>query len=526
MHLRATPLIIRIAVITGLVLGAATSPRVAAATLPSAAAAGPAYTTRGAWHFVSAPELHPPKLAVLTRRAGAPRRGYFLADTLPNVGQRRPLIGAPGVLLLDSSLRPVWVHEAGRRGAAGDLEQESYRGHPVLVWWEGGLTRRGAITGGLPRLVVVNQQYRTVATLQAASPWLVDAHDAQIVGSDIWVIVLRVVSDQDLAPYGGSINGSLYDYGVQEYNLATGRLLYTWDALNPGGQPHVPLSQSEQPAPRPGTTGSAAIWDPYHLNSIQLLAHHRLLVSMRNTWAVYLIDRATGQPMWTLGGKATSFRLGRGTRFAWQHDARLAGSGSESGTGRPEELTLFNDNCCRPGNLGGRPSEGMILRLSPSTHRVKLVAAYRHNPPLVVGSFGSLQLLPAGKVLIDWGGPYFSEYTRSGKKLLDARWPGIDRSYRTLYTHTWVGTPYYPPSGVVRPAHGRTVVYASWNGGTRVARWVVLAGTSRHALRRVGGHRRTGFETAIRLKRGYRVYEVRALDARGHTLRTSPPFTR
>jgi hypothetical protein len=244
---------------------------------------------------------------------------------------------------------------------------------------------------------------------------------------------------------------------------------------------------------------------------------------MRNTWGVYLIDRASGQPVWTLGGKHSSFPLGRRTRFAWQHDARTVASVGAAG-GQAVELTLFNDNCCADGSLAGRPSKGMILRLNPVTHRAGLVVAYRHSPPLVVPGFGSLQPLPAGRVLIDWGGAYLSEYTRSGRKLLDVRWPGVDRSYRALYTDGWAGTPYYPPAGAVRQVHGRTIVYASWNGATQVARWEVRAGNNTSSLRRVGGRARTGFETKIALRRRYRVYEVRAVNAHGSVLRTSAPF--
>jgi hypothetical protein len=88
-----------------------------------------------------------------------------------------------------------------------------------------------------------------------------------------------------------------------------------------------------------------------------------------------------------------------------------------------------------------------------------------------------MQLLPNGNALVGWGSqPYFSEYTKAGKMLLDAVFPGKDLSYRALYTDDWVGSPDFPPSGAARTVHGKTTVYASWNGATRVAAWRVLAG--------------------------------------------------
>ena len=240
---------------------------------------------------------------------------------------------------------------------------------------------------------------------------------------------------------------------------------------------------------------------------------------MRNTSSIYLLDRAAGAVLWTLGGKHSTFRQGRHARFAWQHDARLVTHGAS------EELSLFNDNCCGDNNqAAGRQSLGMIIRLNTRMHHSELVAAYHHRPPLIIGSCGSLQLLAGGRVLVGWSN-YLSEYSRTGRQLLDARWPGLDRGYRARYIDTWVGKPYYPPSGAVRLLHGHTVVYASWNGATQVSRWAVLAGGSSKALTRVGTHARTGFETSIILSRRYRVYEVQALGPQGRVLRTSRPFS-
>jgi hypothetical protein len=62
----------------------------------AAQAAAPigAFTTRGAWSFVSARGLHPPRLStdVRTQRARL-ARGDFLLDSFPNVGARGPMVG-------------------------------------------------------------------------------------------------------------------------------------------------------------------------------------------------------------------------------------------------------------------------------------------------------------------------------------------------------------------------------------------------------------------------------------------------
>lgn len=486
------------------------------------AASGPgAFTTRGAWSFASAPGLHPPKLLTLgkvdTRHLA---RGYFLVSNLPNEAAPGRMTGQGGPLILDRKLRPVWSQPVGTQLVSSDLQQETYQGQPVLVWWQGQLTDTGGTLRG--QVVVVNQHYRRVATLEAKRPWVISIHDAVISGNAIWVTVYRYVHKQNLTPYGGHRDGTVYDAGVQEYDLSTGKLLFTWDALNPGRTPHVPLAASEQPASVATAPGSA--WDAYHVNSIQVLPGNRILVSMRNTWAAYLIDTTTAKIIWTLGGKRpwNSFRFSRGSSFAWQHDVQLVSR---------NRVTLFDDACCRiePGHRLGPSSgssRGLILRLDQRRRTASLVASYSHRPPISVLFLGSMQVLPNRNALVGWGSlPYFSEYSRTGKQLLDVRFPGKDQSYRTLFSSTWIGTPFYPPRGAVRRSRGRTTVYASWNGATQVAHWRVLAGATPSSLTKVAAAGRSGFETAISVKTGtYRYFEVQAVSGTGKVLGTSRPF--
>jgi Arylsulfotransferase (ASST) len=464
---------------------------VAIAWAAPAAASG----SSGAWSFVSAPKLHPPKLQVLERKAGLAPGDLLVAN-----GGGSGSVGQGGPLIIDNHADPVWFRDAG---GVLDFEQQSYGGKPILVFSYGRAVK------------VVDERYRVVATVTAGAPWTFDGHDAWIIGKDIWVTVIRQASGLNLTAYGGPANGSVIDCGLQEYDLGNGRLIRTWDALN-----HVPLSTSEEPVNPNGIHSGGhgpVAWDAYHLNSVQALANGDLLVSMRNTWAVYLIDPAANRIVWVLGGKASTFKLGSGASFAWQHDARLVNA-AQGGEGSDVELTLFNDD---NGGPTANPSEGMILSLDTTARAATLVDAYPHQPPLSAGILGSMQLLPNGNALVGWGSePFFSEYSKSGAELLDVRWPGGDRSYRALFTNTWVGTPDYPPDGAVRG----TTVYASWNGATQVARWEVLAGSTAAALKVIATRARSGFETAIKLGKTYGAYEVRALSSGGRALGTSKPF--
>jgi hypothetical protein len=67
-------------------------------------------------------------------------------------------------------------------------------------------------------------------------------------------------------------------------------------------------------------------------------------------------------------------------------------------------------------------------------------------------------------------------------------------------------------------------VYASWNGATGVRSWRVLAGTSAGQLSAVTVRARSGFQTAIPVGPGYRVFRVQALNAAGRVIGTSRVF--
>src|SRR6202011_4633669 len=131
------------------------------------------------------------------------------------------------------------------------------------------ITNTGATERG--KYVIVDQHYRPVATLRGANGWLLTLHESVIRGTRAWVTANKTLP-MDLGKYGGAYNGALIDSAVQEYDLKTGKLIRTWDALD-----HVPLSDSYAIPPTNGFP-----WDAYHVNSIVLLPGGKFLVSLRN----------------------------------------------------------------------------------------------------------------------------------------------------------------------------------------------------------------------------------------------------
>ncbi len=467
-----------------------------------------AYTTRGAYSFVTAPSLHPP---VLRRDgptlSGKLAGGYILTANFYNLNYP-PLVGQSGPLILDNDLQPVWFQPVPEKLVASNLSLQTYQGKPALAWWQGVVTNTGSTESGED--VVVNQHYQPVARLKAKDGWVLTLHELLISGEDVWVTANKNIA-KNLSSYGGAYNGALIDSAVQEYNLKTGRLLRSWDALE-----HIPLGDSYASVPTNGFP-----WDAYHVNSIDLSGNGTFLVSMRNTWAAYLVDIATGRIEWTLGGRHSSFEFGPGAAFQWQHDVKLQ-SGST--------VSMFDDHCCQLTGGGTSvpataASRGLVLELDQSTHTAKLVAQYPGGNQFETEYMGDTEPLANGSTFVGWGSePYFSEYSRSGQRLLQASFPGSDLSYRETLD-PWVGEPLTQPAGAARQRDGGTTVYASWNGATQVVSWRVLAAVGAGRQSAIAIAAKSGFETAIPVPARYTSFKVQALGAGGHVIGTSQPFT-
>jgi len=294
-------------------------------------------------------------------------------------------------------------------------------------------------------------------------------------------------------------HGRLLDNVVQEVDLATGLVVFEWHSV---GQ--VPLADSRTRPPGPRS------WDYFHINSVEEDSDGDLIISSRNTCALYKLDRETGEIVWQLGGRGGDFRMDKGTRFCFQHDARRAG---------PGRISLF-DNSAGPPVLRKR-SRALLLGVDETAKRVRLLRQYEHPGGISAPNQGSMRVQPNGNAFVGWGAaPVFSEFSAGGRLLFDGRLTKGKGNYRAI-RERWSGQPVTLPAiAAGRTRRGRVVVWASWNGATEVARWQVLAGTSER-LRGVASKARAGFETEIAARTGASHVAVRALDADGRVLATS-----
>jgi hypothetical protein len=392
----------------------------------------------------------------------------------------------------------IWYQPVPHNDTATDFNVQSYQGKPVLTWWQGNVSFAGTGNGADE---IYNSAYQHVATVKAANGVAADLHEFTITGQNTALVTAYYPVLWNVSSAKGAKPRIVLDGVVQEIDIPTGLVLFQWDSLD-----HVPVSDSYQPIPK--NTGHP--WDYFHLNSAQLIGNGNVIVSSRDTWAVYNVSHQTGGIVWTLGGKSSSFKMGANTSFAFQHDARLL-------TGNL--MTIFDDGAGPPDVH--KQSRGLTLRLDTTHMAASVVAQDTHSPSVLSRYEGSDQLLHNGDSLVGFGSqPWITEFDSHGRTVFDARFVDANQSYRA-YRYTWTGTPATPPAIGTRTSKGKTTVYASFNGSTQLARWQVLGGSTPTKLSVIASAGKAAFETAIKLRSGRTYLEVRALDARGKTLGTS-----
>jgi hypothetical protein len=440
--------------------------------------------------FQSRTDLTPPVVTVTT---AASNTAPGLLLTTPSFGP-----GQHGPLILDNSGAVVWSHPLSGTNEAENLQLLQYQGKPVLTWWEGQTLTLGF---GLGSDKIYDTSYRTVATIRAGNGLQTDGHEFLLTPQGTAIIMAYSPVQADLSSLGGAVKGIVVDTVLQEIDVKTGLIVWQWNSLG-----HVGLDESYSNIP--GNPANA--FDYYHGNSVFADSHGNLLVGGRNTSSAQLINKRTGAIMWRLGGKKSTFTMGPGAAFNYQHDVRIQPSGL---------VSVFDDEGAPVVN---GPSRGELIKLDQTKKTATLVQQFTHAPALQTFSQGNMQHLPNGDWMVGWGGlPNFTEYNTQGQPVFDASFPTGEDSYRT-YRAAWSGQPTDTPAvAVTHAASGAETVYASWNGATEVASWQLLAGATASTLAPVSKVNRAGFETAIPLPGSVPSIQVRALNASGKVLGTS-----
>jgi hypothetical protein len=448
-------------------------------------------TSGGSLHTLDG--LTPPKLTVTHAAAGVAPGFVFVAE---KGGKNKP----SGPVIADNRGRIVWYHEVPHGLEATDFRTQTYRGKPVLTWWQGTIDKAGV---GRGEYVVYDDTYHELATLKAGSGLEGDLHEFTLTPRGTAYITVYHEVPADLSSVGGPKKGFAYDSVVQELDVATGAVKFEWHSLD-----HVPLRESLQANHEPAKNATKKRpLDYFHVNSVSDAPDGNILVSGRNTSALYLLAR-DGHVIWRLGGKRSDFGPPAAVKFRFQHDARLHAGGT---------LSLFDN--------GGIPklepfTRPLVLKIDETERVAAIQKTFVHPRKISAPYEGNLQLLAGGGAFVGWGGVRkVTEFSPRGQVRFELKLPYGD-TYRA-YRLPWAGRPGGRPA--VSVVGDR--VYASWNGKTNVAFWEVLSGPDADHLSRIAGHDWAGLETAIQLETPPPAVAVRALDQQGRVLGVSQTVT-
>lgn len=472
----------------------------AAGALAVAGAAVAAAPSSAAQEFETRPDLRPTEITV-TQKAGAVAPGLIF--TAPKNGG-----AARGSMIFDDAGGLVWFRPAARGKSVIDTRRAIYDGRPVITFWEG----NGLRGYGYGEFVILDQKYDEIARVSPGGKKRTDFHEFTVTPRNTALVIsYKPVRGSTTAVRGGARNDLIMRNLIQEVDIRTNRVLWEWDATKA-------ISPTESYLRLPARPEVA--YDFVHANSVTEDVDGNLLVSARHTHTVYKVDKRTKKIVWKLGGKRSSFRMGTGTRFRWQHDAHRRPDGT---------ISVFDNASDDLGDLRRRKieSRGMKLRLDEAKRTATLAAEYENPRPQLNNTQGNMQELQNGNQFVGWGGvgDNVSEFSADGRQVFEARYGSRSTESYRAYRFDWTGQPSTPPKAVARRSGNSTAVRVSWNGATTVTAWRAMGGANARALqpRQVVG--RQGFETLLRYGAKDAIVVVQALDAAGNVLHQSAPVT-
>ncbi|GAA3526570.1 hypothetical protein GCM10022222_06950 [Amycolatopsis ultiminotia] len=308
--------------------------------------------------------------------------------------------------VVDDRGRVVWSHRVPVGQQVTDFRKQTYRGKPVLTWWQG--TSPSGAGHGEGTDYIADLHGKVLATVEAGTGLADDQHEFRLTSRGTALITVYHQTPADLSSVGGPAAGQVFDAIAEEIDVATGKVLLHWNSLA-----HVPLADSHAAVP------SAAPYDYFHINAVNVDQDGNLLISARHTWTVYKVDRHTGEVIWRLGGRHSDFALGDGAEFSWQHNPLPAG---------PDTVRIF-DNASNGDSAD--PSRIIWVKLDERARTATLVRSVRHPDSLSAPSQGNSQALPNGDTFVGWGQlGRVSEFGPDGRLRFDATLPAGYDTYR------------------------------------------------------------------------------------------------
>ncbi len=246
--------------------------------------------------FVTRPDLRPPVVTVTSYGPPSPSSPPYVFLSVRNYLASAP--SQSGLMILDRLGRLVWFMPVAN--APFNFSAQSYQGHPVLTWWQGNLL----YDYGQGTNEVADTSYTTRHTIRAGHGLTADLHELVLTSRGTALITCYQTVNANLSSAGGSTKGQVVGGHVQEIDITSGKVLFDWNSLGP-----IAYSESYVPAPKSGP------YDYFHINSADLTPDGNLLISAKNTWALYKVDRSNGKLLWRMNGKRSNWKMALARAF-------------------------------------------------------------------------------------------------------------------------------------------------------------------------------------------------------------------
>ncbi len=277
----------------------------------------------------------------------------------------------PSALILDDDGYVLWYRTGPRKVAT------NFRYHPasdLFTWCDvvqpGNVQYRimDSFLDDLDSIVPLNGNYP-------------DSHEFMVKSDGHFVISTKILDTMDLSAWNfqgspGDTATVVYCFGIQEFDTSL-NLVWQWNSCN-----HL------HPSLGYGFYGYAQNgFDYCHGNSISEDLDGDYIVSFRHMNSVCKISRATGNVIWSLGGKNNSFVFVNDSGFTAQHDASFISSG---------RLTVFdNANMMSPPKV----SRAVEYQIDTINWTATKVWEYAHNPGFHVKAMGNFQTFNSNKLI-------------------------------------------------------------------------------------------------------------------------------
>ena len=360
-----------------------------------------------------------PAIAVTGSASAVP--GWYLTGNVTSTAS-----SSTYAMVLDSNGTPVWYHKA----PAGAINVEALPGDRI-AW----MPATGPGVGGDPSVGYTAYNLDTQVTQTIKAPiGPTDPHELLPMANGDYLMIGTPIRQMPVT-YAGTSYSAIVDCVVQEVN-SQGSLVWSWrasDHVSPASSVHATLV----------TIGGQAALDVYHCNSGDVdPSTGQVLLSMRNTSSVYLIERTNqvgglvqdGPLIWKLEGCGNS-QVDPGNEqvltlqndpevcFDAQHDARFQPNG---------DVSLYDDHSYQSG-----AARGVDYSIDTASSSATWVTQYQDQPSggnaVATGSFR--RYANGSDNLVGWGfrpGSGFSEFDAAGNDFFSMSFPNGDQEYRVV----------------------------------------------------------------------------------------------